>query len=137
MTRAIVVEPNPAFRALTAALRDYHRMIAACVDHLGFDISLMESGRKGALQFVILFSPRAGAQADDVRIVFAATGEDQVAIAVRGPGGGRTLGSYRLGHLAGASLRGVIDTAITEATDRVRTLAATRARSQDWQEQRA
>jgi len=134
MTEAAVVELHPAFRALCAQVREFRRVIDFSVDHLGFDVSMLESGRTGALQFVVLLSPRdGGAQANDVRIVFAAVGDDKASIAVRGPRGGTNLGTYRLAHLVGLVLRNVVNSATLEAAKRVRALAATRTRRrQEW-----
>ena len=134
MTEAVVVDLHPAFSAMTAQVREFRRAIAYHVGHLGFDVAMLESGRTGALQFVVLFSPRdADAQANDVRIVFAAVGDDQASIAVRGPAGGKNLGTYRLAHITGPPLRDVVDAATSEAAKRVRALAATRTRRrQEW-----
>jgi hypothetical protein len=133
----VVVDLHPAFRAMTAQVRGFRRVIAFHVDHLDFDVAMLESGRMGALQFVVLFSPRdADAQANDVRIVFAAVGPDKASIAVRGPQGGTNLGTYRLAHLVGLALRNVVNAATLEAAKRVQALAGTRARSR-WQERRA
>ncbi|MEJ0071920.1 MAG: hypothetical protein WDO24_27955 [Pseudomonadota bacterium] len=138
MTHSVVVELHPAFRALTAQLRAFRPVIAFSVGHFDYDIAMLESGRTGALQFVILFSPRdAAAQTNDVRIVFAAVGDDQVSIAVRGPRGGKTIGTYRLAQLATGALQGVLHAATQEATERVRALAATKARAPLWQAWRA
>jgi hypothetical protein len=133
MTEAAAVDFHPAFRAMTARIREFRRVIGFHVGHLGFDVAMLESGRTGALQFVVLFSPRdADAQANDVRIVFAAVGDDQASIAVRGPAGGKNLGTYRLVHMKGPPLRDVVNAATSEAAKRVRALATTRTRR--WQE---
>ncbi len=79
MARDVVIELHPAFRALTAQLREFRRVIAFSVGHFDYDVAMLESGRAGALQFVVLFSAReTAAQANDVRIVFSAVGDDQV-----------------------------------------------------------
>lgn len=137
MSEAVVVDLHPAFRALSAKVREFRRVIDFSVDHLGFDVAMLESGRTGALQFVVLFSPRdAHAQANDVRIVFAAVGDDKTSIAVRGPHGGKKLGTYRLSDMTGSSLRELVTAATLEAAKRVQALAGARSRYR-WQELRA
>ena len=130
MTEAVVVELHPAFRALWARVREFRRVMAFSVDHLGYDVAMLESGRMGALHFVVLFTPRDGdAQGNEVRIVFAAVGDDKASIAVRGPGGRTNIGTFGIRDLR-YLLRSVVNSATLEAAKRVRTLAATRARSQ-------
>jgi len=133
MTRAVAVDFHPAFSALSEKLRGFRSEIDFYVDRQGFDISMMKSGREGALQFVILLSPRdTGAQANDVRVVFAAVGDDQVSVAVRGPAGGTNLGTYMLADLVGPSLRDLVLSAIAEAIDPVGSITASRARLLLW-----
>src|SRR5579862_1514592 len=98
MSAAAIVELRPAFRALCATLRQFRPMIAFSVGHLGFELSMMESSRDGALQFVVLFSDAAG---NEVRMIWSAVGDHEVALAVRGGRGGRSLGAYRLPELVG------------------------------------
>jgi hypothetical protein len=137
MTEA-VIELNPAFRGLVAKLRDLRPLVAATVAHLGFNISMMESDRDGALRFVIMFYPvAAGARENDVRVTFTAFGHDETSIKVRGPDEGVNLGLYKLAHLQGVFLRRVVDAAVEKAVGHVRVLAATQGRRQHWQRARA
>ena len=133
-----VVELHPAFRKLCVQVREYRRVIAFSVDRFDYDISMVESGRMGALHFVVLFTPRDGdAQANEVRIVFAAVGDDKASIKVRGPGGRTNVGRFELRDLSSHSLRILVNAATMEAAKRVRALATTRARSRQRPELRA
>jgi hypothetical protein len=129
-----IVELRPAFRSLCAKLRDFRSMMSFSVGHLGFDVAMLEANRAGALQFVVLFSPRdRAAQGSDVRVVFASVGDDEVAITVRGGGGGggTVLGARKLSKLVGSALRDLLDTALADAVARVEVLAIKRDRSLD------
>jgi hypothetical protein len=133
-----VVDLKPAFRSLCVKLREFRPMMSFSVGHLGFDVVMLESGRTGALQFVVLFSPHDRAvQGSDVRVVFSSVRDDEVAIAIRGGGGGTSLGAYKLSGLMGSALRDLIDSAVADAVARVEVLGVNRDRSQDWQQQPA
>ncbi len=124
MSDAAIVDLRPAFRALCAKLREFRAMMSFSVDHLGFEVAMMESSREGALQFVVLFSDAGG---NEVRMIWSAVGDDEVALAVRGGRGGRNLGAYQLSALVGTGLRDLVDGAIADAIGRVETFAARRA----------
>lgn len=130
-----IVELRPAFRALVSKVRDFQTLISFHVDHLGADVSMLEGGREGALQFVFLLSLRPpGAPGGDVRIVFDSIGEEEVSIVVRAPQGGTRLGTYVRSTLVGSELRDVLDEAIADAVARVVAISARRGRSEAWQQ---
>ena len=130
MPEAVVVELKPAFRALCAKLREFWSMMSFAVGHLGFDVSMVESSRDGALQFVVLFADATG---NDVRMIWTAVGGSEVSLVVRDGRGGKRLGTYRLSDLVGSALRDLIDGAIADAIARVEAFAANRGRSRERQ----